>query len=175
MSLTDPTKKMSKSDPNPNSRILITDNEETIHRKFRAALTDSQEGISYDPENRPGVSNLLDILRHVRNEEVPIQELAAEFKNSSLRSLKESVAGAVAKALEKVRENYRQLCSKGSPVQSEMNSSLFMAKLAAGRTMQAVKEAIGLFPRSDRSRPFHTSFNPRKENKLRWTAVRKGS
>ena len=169
MSLTDPTKKMSKSDPNPNSRILITDNEETIHQKFRAALTDSQEGISYDPENRPGVSNLLDILRHVRNEEAPVQELATEFKNSSLRSLKESVAGAVAKALEEVRENYWRLCSKGSPVQSEVNSSLFKANLIASRTMQAVREAIGLSPRSDGSRPLRRNFNPRRKITLRGT------
>ncbi len=146
MSLTDPTKKMSKSDPNPNSRILITDDEETIHQKFRTALTDSQQGISYDPQKRPGVSNLLDILHHIRNEEVPIQELAANFKDSSLRLLKESVADAVAKALEEVRENYRRLHSEGSRIDREVAVTPVEANLTASRTMEAVREAIGLSP-----------------------------
>merc|ERR1711939_99457 len=64
MSLTDPVKKMSKSDPNPKSRILLTDSNEVIRSKIKSAMTDSFDGISYEPERRPGVSNLLDIYYH---------------------------------------------------------------------------------------------------------------
>ena len=72
MSLQDPSKKMSKSDPNPNSRILITDDPETITKKIRHALTDSVPGpIAYDPETRPGVSNLIEIMYHLQTPSSP--------------------------------------------------------------------------------------------------------
>jgi tryptophanyl-tRNA synthetase len=62
LSLTDPSQKMSKSAPNPNSRILITDPPEVIVKKIRGAVTDSERTLSWDPEERRGVSNLLRIL-----------------------------------------------------------------------------------------------------------------
>merc|ERR1711939_634674 len=65
MSLKRPTQKMSKSDADPKSRILITDTREEIHAKVKGAITDSEPGISFDPEKRPGVSNLIEILRTV--------------------------------------------------------------------------------------------------------------
>ena len=143
MSLTAPTKKMSKSDPNPNSRILITDDEETIHRKFRTALTDTQGGISYDPENRPGVSNLLAILMHVKDEEISCDELAADFRDSSLRSLKETVADAVVKCFGDVRERFFQLRSSPS-LDYDRRLSQERATTAAASTLAEVKGAIGL-------------------------------
>ena len=60
-SLKDPTQKMSKSDDDPRSRILLSDSNEAIAAKIRHALTDSVGDISYDPQKRPGVSNLIDI------------------------------------------------------------------------------------------------------------------
>jgi tryptophanyl-tRNA synthetase len=62
MSLKDPTAKMSKSDPDVKSRILVTDSPDVIRRKVRGAITDSGTGVEYDIEKKPGVSNLLDIL-----------------------------------------------------------------------------------------------------------------
>ncbi|KAG7570978.1 hypothetical protein FFLO_01072 [Filobasidium floriforme] len=62
LSLTDPSQKMSKSAPNPNSRILITDPPEVIVKKIRGAVTDSERTLTWDPEERRGVSNLLRIL-----------------------------------------------------------------------------------------------------------------
>ena len=58
----DPTTKMSKSHPNLNSRILLTDTDTDIQKKIKSAVTDNIKSICYDPENRPGVSNLLAIL-----------------------------------------------------------------------------------------------------------------
>jgi tryptophanyl-tRNA synthetase len=145
MSLTDPTKKMSKSDPNPNSRILITDDEGTIRRKLRTALTDSKEGISYDPENRPGISNLIEILKHIRYEDMSSHDLAAGFKNSTLRSLKEAVGDEVAQALKDVREKFVQLCSSPS-LQYETGLNRHQATVSAAETLREVKSAIGLFP-----------------------------
>jgi tryptophanyl-tRNA synthetase len=143
MSLTDPTKKMSKSDSNPNSRVLITDDEDTIRHKFRIALTDSKDGISYDPENRPGVSNLLDILKHFKYEETSSHDIAAEFKHSSLRSLKEAVADAVGDGLRVVREKYMQLRSS-SNLHHLCGVSQSQATATAESTLREVKDAIGL-------------------------------
>jgi tryptophanyl-tRNA synthetase len=151
MSLTNPTKKMSKSDPNPNSRILITDDEGTIRRKLRTALTDSKEGISYDPENRPGVSSLLDILKHIRYEEISSHDLAADFKNASLRSLKEAVADEVTQALRDVREKFTQLRSSPS-LHHETGLNRRQATVSAAETLREVKHAIGLLPSGQRLR-----------------------
>lgn len=135
---------MSKSDLNPNSRILITDDEETTRQKFRTALTDSQEGISYDPENRPGVSNLLDILKHTKDVEMSGHDLAAEFKGSSLRSLKETVADAVVKTLAEVREKYFQLRSSQDILLDDIAHNEHRAATDAGMTLEDVKSAMGL-------------------------------
>ncbi|RQM06458.1 hypothetical protein DH86_00002299, partial [Scytalidium sp. 3C] len=64
MSLQDPQQKMSKSHADVRSRILITDTPEDIHRKIMAALTDSTNSVSYEPETRPGVANLLHLLSY---------------------------------------------------------------------------------------------------------------
>jgi tryptophanyl-tRNA synthetase len=90
MSLVDPIKKMSKSDPKPKSRILITDSREGIHGKMRTALTDSIEGVSYDREGRPGVSNLVDLMYHFdESAAASPEELAKDLKDLSMRALKE--------------------------------------------------------------------------------------
>ena len=69
MSLTEPTTKMSKSHSNPESRILLTDSDSEIQSKIKSAVTDSDYSISYDPEKRPGISNLIDILYHCSPED----------------------------------------------------------------------------------------------------------
>jgi tryptophanyl-tRNA synthetase len=107
MSLTNPTKKMSKSDPDPKSRILITDSFEDISRKFRTALTDSIEGVSYDHATRPGVSNLVDIIYHMDESKFPSPEAAAQDMNAlSMKALKEQAAKTVETGLRDVRERY---------------------------------------------------------------------
>jgi tryptophanyl-tRNA synthetase len=157
MSLTDPRKKMSKSDPNPNSRILITDDETTIRQKLRTALTDSLDGISYDPQSRPGIANLLDILRHCADdggdscEQLSGADLAADFKDSSLRSLKEKTADSVVKRLAEVRERFLQLRANPGELYEDHEENKRLASSFAGDTILAVKEAIGLRPIFDSS------------------------
>jgi tryptophanyl-tRNA synthetase len=86
---------MSKSAPNPKSRILITDSSSTITKKLRVALTDSIEGVTYDPSNRPGVSNLIEIAFNLDGSNhgaVSPAEYAKEFEGLSLKALKDKVA-----------------------------------------------------------------------------------
>jgi tryptophanyl-tRNA synthetase len=107
MSLRDPTKKMSKSDANPASRILITDTQEEIRKKVKGAVTDSIEGVSYDRSTRPGVSNLIDLMYYMDETISSSPEaLAAELKTTSMRVLKEKVADVVEERVRPIRESY---------------------------------------------------------------------
>jgi tryptophanyl-tRNA synthetase len=110
MSLTDPTKKMSKSDPKPKSRILITDSKDVIHTKLKTALTDSVEGISYDRERRPGVSNLVELMWHCDNSGASsLEELAKDLSSLSMRALKEQAADTIEEQVREIRSRYEEL------------------------------------------------------------------
>ncbi|EEP78326.1 tryptophanyl-tRNA synthetase [Uncinocarpus reesii 1704] len=148
MSLKSPDQKMSKSHTDPNSRILLTDDPETIHKKIKVALTDSEPGISYDPDNRPGVSNLLDILSNFDDtSRLSPAELAQEHKDLSLKSLKEHVAQKVAGHLAPVRERYAELMAdeRGREyLDCVAREGADKAGRNAEKTMKQVKAAIGL-------------------------------
>lgn len=145
MSLTQPTAKMSKSDVNPKSRIVLTDSNATIRAKLKSALTDTEAGITYDPTQRPGVSNLLDILYHVRDEDRGDQiELAKTFEGQSLKMLKESVAEAVITLIEPIRERYLQLIEDKVYLREIAQSGAQRAAENAADTLASVKQAIGL-------------------------------
>jgi hypothetical protein len=145
MSLKEPQLKMSKSHPDPKSRILITDTEEDIHAKIKEALTDSEPGITYDPKTRPGVSNLLEILKHTTQSPNSCEELAHDLSGLTMRQLKEHVSQAVVKCLSGIRESYLELMLP-------TNKTIAMAReagrlKAAGRastTMKTVREHVGL-------------------------------
>ncbi|KAK1484055.1 tryptophanyl-tRNA synthetase [Colletotrichum cuscutae] len=146
MSLQQPTQKMSKSARDPRSRILITDTPEEINVKIMSALTDSSNNVSYDPANRPGVSNLLEILSifdvHARN---PAQ-LADSFSHASLKDLKQAVSRAVVEGLGGIRERYMELLSvdEGRYLDAVEAKGASKARLNANETMALVREATGL-------------------------------
>jgi len=109
MSLKDPTQKMSKSHPDPRSRILLNDSYNEIHAKVRQALTDSEVGISWAPDRRPGVSNLLEIAAALgKDGEEPI-EVAKRYQNSSMREFKEGVADTINQVLDPIRTAFERL------------------------------------------------------------------
>jgi tryptophanyl-tRNA synthetase len=146
MSLADPVRKMSKSNKNYLSRILINDTPEMIYEKVRGALTDSLNEVTYHPPSRPGVSNLIEILAHLDNEFRSYEEVAKDFEGLSLGAFKGRVARIIATRLEEVRDRYETLLSPNQiPVldrTAELGSE--RARLIAGRTMKRVKEAIGI-------------------------------
>lgn len=156
MSLKSPTQKMSKSAADPRSRILIADSATEINDKLRLALTDSVEGITYDPAARPGVSNLLELLSHFspistsangETEYQSCEELAAEFQNTSMRVFKEHVALTIAKGMEEVRENFRELVETNQGVEfteTVAAQGAADAGWSAGETMEVVRRATGL-------------------------------
>ncbi|KAI1906609.1 Tryptophan--tRNA ligase, mitochondrial [Ophidiomyces ophidiicola] len=148
MSLKSPESKMSKSDPAPNSRILLTDDAYEIKNKIKVALTDSIPGISYDPVNRPGVSNLLELLSNFDSScHLSPAELAREHENSSLKTLKEHVAEKVANHLAPIRQKYSELMAQASGRDHLDTIAQEGARIAADNahgTMSRVKDAIGL-------------------------------
>lgn len=149
MSLTDPQSKMSKSHPNPKSRILLTDSEDTIKAKLKAAVTDSLDGITYEPEKRPGVSNLLDIIYHSERgadsdaDGSGQSALARELDGMSLRVVKERAATAVNDVIKSIRERYAELIEQQQYLDEAAAAGAFKAQISAADTMQKVRKTIG--------------------------------
>src|ERR1700722_1925843 len=145
MSLKEPQLKMSKSHADPKSRILITDTEEDINTKIKEALTDSEPGITYDPKTRPGVSNLLEILKHTTQSPNSCEELAHDLSGLTMRQLKEHVSQAVVKCLSGIRESYLELMlPTNKTITIAREAGRLKAAGRAGTTMKTVREHVGL-------------------------------
>ena len=100
---------MSKSHLDLRSRIHINDGPEIVADKIRLALTDSIPGVSYDPEHRPGVSNLLNILSYLDREGRTAEELAQTCSYMNMRQFKAMVTSAVSEKLAAAREKYNRI------------------------------------------------------------------
>lgn len=144
MSLTEPTSKMSKSHKAQRSRILITDTPDDIRSKIASALTDSTPGISYDPDARPGISNLLEILSVFDADKRSPAELAREYADSSPKLLKEAVADALLVGLHGIRDRYRELSANDSYLDMIEREGARKAQQSAKETMDIVRAAVGL-------------------------------
>ncbi|KAJ2895919.1 hypothetical protein MKZ38_006037 [Zalerion maritima] len=146
MSLTTPTSKMSKSDPQgAKSRISVISSPEHIRKSIRSALTDMQsDRISYDPETRPGVSNLLDIFNSFDKEARTPEVLAEEIED--IRTLKHETAEAVVQGLAGVREKYLDIMERENRkyVDRVAAEGAEKARKSADETMRKVREAVGL-------------------------------
>jgi tryptophanyl-tRNA synthetase len=144
MSLRDPTQKMSKSDPNPNSVILLTDGKETIEKKIKSAVTDSINSVSYDPEGRKGVANLLEILSHLRGDGATPAKVAEEMNGMGLGVLKGAVVDAVDAELAPIREKFQELVGDRNTLKHAASRGMWKARRSAEKTMGKVKKVMGL-------------------------------
>lgn len=145
MSLVDPKSKMSKSHKSERSRILVTDGPQEIKSKIGSALTDSLPGISYDPQERPGISNLLDILSIFDPEGRDARLLADEHSDLGPRQLKDMVSDAVIGGLNGIRDRYLELTAKGDEYLDKIEAEgARKARQSADETMQLVRSAMGL-------------------------------
>lgn len=137
---------MSKSHDLARSRIMLDDSPEEIAKKFKVALTDSLPGITYDREQRPGVSNLIEIISHLDDHGRSCEEVVADFENSNLRVLKEHAAEVVSKHLAPMREKYNNLLNEkgGRHLDDIAMEGTRLADKSAQATMKLVRDAIGL-------------------------------
>ena len=142
MSLGEPTKKMSKSDPNVNSFILMTDDKDTIVRKFKRAVTDSDGVVRFDAAEKPGVSNLMTIYAAFTGRSM--QEIEAEFAGRGYGDFKLAVAETTADALAPVQAEYARLLGDKAYVDGVLKDGAARAARLAGRTVRKVYRKVGL-------------------------------
>ena len=146
MSLQQPTQKMSKSHADPRSRIILTDTPEEIRKKVMSALTDSTNSVSYDPETRPGVSNLVEMISIFDEAGRTPQEITEELSGANLRTLKETAADAINRGLGNIRERYLEVLAKddGKYIDHVAEQGAQKARANAEETMDIVRSAVGL-------------------------------
>lgn len=139
MSLSDPTKKMSKSDPKGD--IFLKDDLNVIRKKIMSAVTDSGSEVKYDVENKPGISNLLTIYAALK--EISIEEAEKEFTGYRYGDFKKAVADVVCNELGAFQEKYRQIL-ESKAYEKVLIEGAKRAKDVADKTLVRVKQAIGL-------------------------------
>ena len=141
MALQEPTKKMSKSDTNQKSTIRLLDDLKQIEKKIKSAVTDSEGIVKYDRENKPGISNLLDIHSALSGE--PVSSIEARFEGKGYGDFKAEVAHVVVEAIRPIQERYNELLN--SPELDEiLDKGAFEANKAANKTLRKMKNAVGL-------------------------------
>ena len=141
MSLTNPSKKMSKSDDNQKSYILLLDDINTAKNKIKSAVTDSDGLIRHDKTNKPGISNLLDLYASLTNES--IKELEEKYKTSNYAVLKADLAEIVAETLKSIQLKYKEILN--SPLVDELlDTGRDYASTIAKRKIYKVYQKIGL-------------------------------
>ena len=140
MSLQDPTKKMSKSDENINSWVAILDSKDDIIRKFKRAVTDSDNRICIG-EDKPGVSNLIGIYSAVTGKTA--EQIMAEFEGKGYGDFKLAVGEAVAEELKPIRERYQTFISDKKQLEDIYRQGDEKAFYAARKTLSKVKKKVG--------------------------------
>ena len=140
MSLRHPENKMSKSSDDINGTIYFNDEKDNILKKFKSSVTDSENIVKYDPKNKPGISNLIEIYAAVNDKE--ISETEKEFENSQYGEFKIAVAETVIDYLDPIKKNFDDLTSDN--LEDIVISNLKSAKDSAQKTIIEVEEALGI-------------------------------
>ncbi len=141
MSLSDPSKKMSKSDETNKGCIYLLDDPKAARKKIMSAVTDSLNDIKLDKENQPGLYNLIEIASSLS--ERTMEDIAEEFKGQGYGKLKAYVADIVCATLEKIQERYRQIIDSRQ-IEEILNAGAEKAKAIADPKLDTVKKKIGL-------------------------------
>ena len=142
MSLAEPAKKMSKSDPNVNSFVLMTDDRDTIVRKFKRAVTDSEGSVRFDVQNKPGVSNLMTIYSSFTGK--AMADIEAEFAGKGYGDFKLAVAETVADALVPIQTEYGRILADKAYVDGVLKDGAARASRLADRLVAKVYRKVGL-------------------------------
>ena len=144
MSLQEPTKKMSKSDDNPNAYILIMDPPEVIRKKISRAVTDSLGVINYSDE-QPGVKNLLDLLIAINGSTA--EELVEYYKDKGYADLKKDVADAIVNELEPIQNKVKDILKDKKALEDIYKLGAEKANYVSMKTLRKMQKKIGFIPR----------------------------
>jgi tryptophanyl-tRNA synthetase len=140
--LQDPSKKMSKSATTDAGVVYLTDEPDAIIKKFKRAVTDTDNAVAFDPDNKPGVSNLLTILSACGDGTDPAK-LADQY--SQYGALKADTADAVIARLGPIRARLQELSADDSYTRQVLNQGADKARTIASATLARAKEAVGLY------------------------------
>ncbi len=141
MSLTDPTKKMSKSDPNQKSFITLLDEPKQLEKKIKSAVTDSEGIVKYDKENKPGIANLLTIYSVLGN--ISIAELEQKYEGKGYGEFKGDLANVVVDALKPIQDRYYELI-ESDELDRILDEGAEKANRAANKMLKKMENAMGL-------------------------------
>lgn len=142
MSLQDPSKKMSKSDPLEKASIYLDDSEAIIRKKIASAVTDSDGIIKYDEVNKPGISNLLNILSCCTNKS--ISDLETEFEGVGYGEFKKAVADAIITLLMPIQDKYEKILADKDYLNKVLDDGAQKASYFARKTLSKVKRKMGV-------------------------------
>lgn len=141
MSLTEPTKKMSKSAENPKSYILLLDDLAQVRNKIKSAVTDSDGLIKYDPKKKPGISNLLTIYSALTD--ISIKTLEEMYETKNYQVFKADLAEIVADTLRPIQSKYFEIMN-GTELDKILDQGAEKARLVAQRKLVKVYKKLGL-------------------------------
>ena len=142
MNLSDPTQKMSKSVKDPKGEIYLADDMKTVRKKFMSAKTDTGCEVKYDVENKPGISNLLQIYAAIK--EISIEDAEKEFVGCNYGTFKGKVADAVIAELEPFQQRYLSYRQNEELLNEIFAKGAAKAKVIATEVLERVKKAVGL-------------------------------
>lgn len=142
MSLRDGRQKMSKSDSSENSRINLTDDADTIARKIRKAKTDSEPGMSYDPERRPEAANLLGIYAALTDE--PLAAVTAQFAASGFADFKRTLADLAVAKVGPIGAEMRRLMADQGYLDGVLRDGVERASAIADKNLAEIQDLVGL-------------------------------
>ncbi len=141
MDLSDPTRKMSKSDVTGKGVIYLLDDEKTIRKKIMSAVTDSESKVYYDLVNKPGISNLLTIYSSLK--EISIKETEEHFKDYNYGNLKKEVADLVVEKLSIIQEKYNNLINS-EELDKILDNGKDITNVIAKKKLEEVFNKVGL-------------------------------
>ena len=145
MSLTSPARKMSKPDKDPNGCVYLMERPEDIARKFKRAVTDSETCVRFDPEHKPGVSNLMQIYAAATGK--TYEEIEAEFAGQGYGAFKTAVGDSVVELCRPIREEASRLIKDKAYLESVYRAGAEKAGYIANKTLRKVYKKVGFVPR----------------------------
>ena len=141
MSLKEPTRKMSKSDA-PDTFIALLDEPNIIRKKFRSAVTDSDNAVYFDPENKPGIANLMSIMSAITGQSM--DTIADTYSGKGYGVFKDAVADCVIEELAPLQDRFNKISADKAYLSQVMTTGAERAGRLAARTMSKVRRKIGL-------------------------------
>lgn len=141
MDLQDPIHKMSKSSENQKGVIRLLDDKETIRKKIMSAKTDSESLIKFDPENKPGVSNLINIYSAITGEKA--KDIENKFKNTNYGEFKKAVADVVITEIEQIQTKYNEIINSDK-LNQILDKGIEISRKIAKAKYEDMKEKVGL-------------------------------